>query len=244
MKRVRSRISGVLLKKVGTQRDIRPFLVKYPQGQFRGEARSRLAGLLGEVYATLFIKQIDVNRSWANVEKQLVLRVDVIPDLINSLLAAGVQEQEMFEQIAEARSRLHNLMHAAPQAEGGFKTPEQRQAVMDANNSFGRVLARLDSLLENYPQLRSDEVFRKALDQLAGAENRLNVARVDYNSAAQDYNTARGQTRESGAAERHGFTKEPYFKADERRPAEPKIITVPPVIQTSSRGRVEEPVRY
>jgi len=199
------------------------FLEKYPQGQFDGEARSRLSALLGENYVTLFTKRSSVNKQWSNVEKQLGRRADVIPKLYEALLAAGVQEPEFFGQIAEARSRLLTAMYAAPQGDGEAKTPEQKQAVIDADNGLGKTLRRLDLLLENYPQLRSNERFLKVQDELTGVENRIAVARLDYNSAVQDYHTTRKESRMAEVVERYGFTEEPYFKSEQGQPIELKV---------------------
>jgi len=134
-----------------------------------------------------------------------------------------VQEQEVFGQIADARSRLLNATSAQPQGEGGDKSPEQKQAVIDANNSFGGTIGRLLSLQENYPQLRSQENFLKAQDEVAGTENRIATARNDYNNAAQDYNTSRGNFPMVIAAKIYGFKEEPYFKADEGARQAPRI---------------------
>lgn len=204
------------------------FLAKYPRGRFEGEARSRLGALLGEDYVTLFLKRTNLNRQWSHVERQLGRRAEVIPHLIASLQEAGVQERELIGQIAEARSRLLSATSAAPRGEGSDRTPEQKRAVIEADNSFGRTLGRVDSLLENYPQLRSNERFMKARDQLEGVGNRINVARADYNAAVRDYDAARSRPRMAGPAERHGFTEEPYFKSEQGQPVEPKVNPVPP----------------
>ncbi len=174
-------------------------------------------------YNTLQSKQQNVKAKWANVESSLQRRADLIPNLFEAAKAAGVQEQEVFGQIAEARSRLLNATQAAPQGEGGDKTPEQKQAVIDANNSFGGTIGRLLSLQENYPQLRSNESFLKFQDSLEGTENRIKVARDDYNAAVQDYNTARGQFPMVIAAKMYGFKEEPYFKAEEGARQAPQI---------------------
>ena len=166
-------------------------------------------------YNTLVTKQQNVKRSWADVESRLQRRADLIPNLIATAQSVGVQEQEVFGQIAEARSRLLNATGAAPQGEGGDKTPEQKQAVIDAANSFGGTLGRLLSLQENYPQLRSSEAFMKVQDELSGTENRINVAREDYNRAVQDYNTTRSSFPTVIGAKMYGFKEEPYFKAEE-----------------------------
>jgi LemA protein len=166
-------------------------------------------------YNTLTTKQQAVRAKWAGVESQLQRRADLIPNLVAAAQSAGVQEQEVFGQIAEARSRLLNATGAPPQGEGGDKSPEQKQAIIEANNSFGGTIGRLLSLQENYPVLQSNQNFLKLQDELTGTENRLAVARDDYTASAQDYNTARGQFPMVIAAKMYGFKEEPYFKADE-----------------------------
>ena len=174
-------------------------------------------------YNTLTAKQQNVRRSWSDIETNLQRRADLIPNLVATAQSAGVQEQEVFGQIAEARSRLLNATGAPGQGEGGDKTPEQRQAVIDAANSFGGALGRLLSLQENYPQLRSSELFMKVQDELSGTENRINVARQDYNAAAQDYNTTRATFPTVIGAKLYGFKEEPYFKADPSATQAPRI---------------------
>ena len=148
-------------------------------------------GLSGCSYNDLTAKQQQVKGSWANVESSLQRRADLIPNLVKTAQMAGVQEQEVFGQIADARSKLLNATQAAPQGSDGDKTPEQKQAVIDANNSFGGTIGRLLSLQESYPQLQSIEAFKNVQTELAGTENRINVARTDFNNAVTTYNTAR-----------------------------------------------------
>lgn len=174
-------------------------------------------------YNTLQSKQQNVKGKWANIESQLQRRADLIPNLFEAAKAAGVQEQEVFNNIANARSRLLNATSAAPAGENGDKSPEQKQAVIDANNSFGGTLGRLLSLTENYPTLRSSESFQKFQDSLEGTENRIATARTDYNNAVQDYNTTRGSFPTVIGAKIYGFKEEPYFKADEGSKQAPKI---------------------
>lgn len=174
-------------------------------------------------YNTLTTKQQQVRGRWANVESQLQRRADLIPNLFEAAKAAGIQEQEVFGQIAEARSRLLNATSAPGQGEGGDKTPEQRQAIIDANNSFGGTIGRLLSLSENYPELRSTDAFRQFQTSLEGTENRINTAREDYNTAVTDYNTSRNQFPMVIAAKMYGFKEEPYFKAEEGARQAPRI---------------------
>src|ERR1044072_5315615 len=144
---------------------------------------SVMAGGCG--YNTLQSKQQNVKAKWSGVENQLQRRSDLIPNLFEAAKAAGYQEQEVFGQIAEARSRLINATGAQPQGANGDKSPEQKQTVIDANNSLGAALSRLLVIQENYPKLQSNENFLRFQDELAGTENRIATARNDYNTAVQ-----------------------------------------------------------
>ncbi len=171
-------------------------------------------GLSGCSYNSLTAQQQQVRGSWSNVESGLQRRADLIPNLVKTAQMAGVQEQEVFGQIAEARSKLLNATQAAPQGADGDKTPEQKQAILDANNSFGGTIGRLLSLQESYPQLQSIDAFKNVQTELAGTENRIGVARTDYNNAVTSYNTARNQFPAVITASLFGFKEEPFFKAD------------------------------
>ena len=179
-------------------------------------------GLSGCNYNSLTAGQQGIKGKWANVESQLQRRADLIPNLVETAKMAGIQEQEVFGQIADARSKLLGAGQAAP-AEN--KTPEQRQAMIEASNSFGGTIGRLLSLQESYPQLRSNENFLKLQDELSSTENRLNVARMDYNDAVTAYNTERSQFTGVITASIFGFKEEPFFKAEEGAKTAPKVNT-------------------
>ena len=174
-------------------------------------------------YNTLTTKHENVKAKWANVETQLQRRADLLNNLIETAKLAGVQEQEVFGTIAKARSQLLNATNQPPQGEGGDKTPEQKQAVINAANSFGGTIGRLLVLQEQYPQLKSNENFLKAQDEVVGTENRIATARKDYNEAVQDYNTTRARFPTVISAKLFGFKEEPYFKAEEGATQVPKI---------------------
>ena len=174
-------------------------------------------------YNTLTTKQQDVKAKWANVETQLQRRGDLFNNLVESAKMAGIQEQEVFGQIAAARSRLINATNQAPQGEGGDKSPEQKQAVIDAANSFGGTIGRLLVLNEAYPQLQSNQNFLALQNEIAGTENRVAVSRNDYNTSVQDYNTTRSRFPTVISAKLFGFKEEPYFKADEASKQVPQI---------------------
>lgn len=174
-------------------------------------------------YNTLTTKQQNVKGKWANIETQLQRRSDLINNLVESAKLAGIQEQEVFGRIADARSRLLNATSQTPQGEGGDKSPEQKQAVIDAANSFGGTIGRLLVLQENYPQLESNQNFLKLQDEVAGTENRIATARKDYNDATQDYNTTRARFPTVISAKLFGFKEEPYFRAEEGAQTPPTI---------------------
>jgi LemA protein len=174
-------------------------------------------------YNTLTTKHEAVKSKWANIEVQLQRRADLLNNLIETAKLAGVQEQEVFGTIAKARSQLLNATSQAPQGEGGDKSPEQKQAVINAANSFGGTIGRLLVLQEQYPQLKSNENFLKAQDEVVGTENRIAVARKDYNDTVQDYNTTRARFPTVISAKLFGFKEEPYFKAEEGATQVPKI---------------------
>src|SRR5436190_6419956 len=192
-------------------------------------------GLSGCSYNDLTAKQQNVKGKWANVESSLQRRADLIPNLVKTAQMAGVQEQEVFGQIADARSRLLTATSAAPAGADGDKSPEQKQAVIDANNSFGGTIGRLLSLQESYPQLRSNDAFMKVQDELSGTENRINVARLDFNEAVTSYNTTRNSFPAVLTAGLLGFKEEPYFQADE------KAKTAPNVGDSNSLRRPQNP---
>lgn len=167
-------------------------------------------------YNTLTTKQQTVKARWSDVETQLQRRGDLLNNLAESAKMAAVQEQEVFTKIAEARSRLLNATSQPPQGEGGDRTPEQRQAIIEADNSFGGTIGRLLMLHEAYPELRSNENFLNLQTEVAGTENRISTARLDYNAAAQDYNTTRSRFPTVISAKLFGFREEPYFTATAR----------------------------
>lgn len=176
-------------------------------------------GLSGCSYNELTAKQQNVKGKWANVESSMQRRADLIPNLFEAAKAAGFNEQEVFGKIADARQKLANAQSAAPAGEEGNKSPEQKQEIMQANSDLSRLLV----LFENYPVLRSNEAFLKVQDEVAGSENRIDVARKDFNDAVQDYNTTRNSFPAVLTASMVGFKEEPFFQGDERSKEVPKI---------------------
>src|SRR5919108_6347766 len=125
------------------------------------------AGASGCSYNTFVTQEEAIKAQWAQVENQLQRRNDLIPNLVETTKGVAQQERDVFGQIAESRAKL-----------AGAQTPEQ---TIQAANEQSSALARLLVVVENYPQLRSNETFNRLMDELAGTENRLAVERMRYN---------------------------------------------------------------
>ena len=176
-------------------------------------------GLSGCSYNDLTAKQQQIKGKWANVESTMQSRADRIPNLFEVAKAAGFQEQTVFGQIADARAKLAGAQQEAPTGANGDKSPEQKQAVYDANSALSRLLV----IMENYPVLRSNESFLKVQDEISGIENRINVARLDFNDTVTAYNTTRNSFPAVITAGLLGFKEEPFFQGDERSKEVPKL---------------------
>ena len=192
-------------------------------------------------YNTLQSKQQNVKARWADTETQLQRRADLVPNLVSAAQMAGIQEQEVFGQIAQARSRLLSATGAPPQGEGGDKSPEQKQAVIDAANSFGGTIGRLLSLQEAYPELKSNQLFLNLQYELAGTENRIATARKDYNDTVVDYNTTRGSFPTVLFAKMYGFKEEPLYRAQESAQSAP--APPDPNVLRRDQGGADAPAR-
>src|SRR3954447_21090166 len=155
-------------------------------------------------------KNETVKAAWSQVDIVLQRRADLIPDLVETVKGFALQEQTVFGDIAKARSRLLSA-----------NTPSDKIA---ANQQLDGALGRLLVVVENYPQLKSNENFLRLQDELAGTENRIAVERKRYNDALQDYNTFIGQFPNSIWANMAGFKRnDAYFAASESSRQAPKV---------------------
>src|SRR5712671_1831548 len=155
-------------------------------------------------------KNESVKSAWAQVDIVLQRRADLIPNLVETVKGFASQEQTVFHDIAKARSQLL-----------GATTPADKIA---ANKQLDSALGRLLVVVENYPQLKSNENFLRLQDELAGTENRIAVERKRYNDTLQDYNTYIGLFPNSFWAGMAGFHRnEDYFKASEGSRQAPKV---------------------
>ena len=173
-----------------------------------------LAFVVGSAYFDrrnqMAIKREAVNAAWAQVDVVLQRRADLIPNLVETVKGFAVQEQKVFGDIAAARAALV-----------GAKSPSEKIA---ANGQLDSALSRLLVIVENYPQLKSNENFMRLQDELAGTENRIAVERRRYNEAVQDYNTYISLFPNSLVASIAGFTRnDAYFKTEEGARQAPKV---------------------
>src|SRR5215472_4625438 len=155
-------------------------------------------------------KNETVKSAWSEVDVVLQRRADLIPNLVETVKGFALQEQTVFGDIAKARSAL--LSAGSPQEK------------IAANQQLDGALGRLLVIVENYPQLRSNENFLRLQDELAGTENRIAVERRRYNETLQDYNTYLQQFPHNLVASWTGFQpNEAYFAATEGSRQVPKV---------------------
>jgi LemA protein len=159
---------------------------------------------------TLVTKNEDVKAKWSQVDIALQRRADLIPNLVETVKGYAGQEQAVYGEIAKARSSLLSA-----------NTPTDKIA---ANDQLSGALGRLLVLVENYPQLKSNENFMRLQDELAGTENRIAVERKRYNDSLQDYNTYVQKFPASMFAGFAGFkVNDAYFRAEEGSRQAPKV---------------------
>jgi LemA protein len=151
-----------------------------------------------------------VKAAWSQVDIVLQRRADLIPNLVETVKGFAVQEQTVFGDIANARARLLSA-----------GSPSEKIA---ANQQLDGALGRLLVVVENYPQLKSNENFLRLQDEIAGTENRIAVERKRYNDTLQDYNTYIGMFPNSVWANMAGFHRnDAYFAASEGSRQAPKV---------------------
>ncbi len=160
-------------------------------------------------YNTFVSQEETIKTQWAQVENQLQRRNDLIPNLVETAKGYAQQERDVFGAIADSRAKL-----------AGAQSPEQQMA---AANEQSNALARLLVVVENYPDLKSNQTFARLMDELAGTENRLAVERMRYNEAVQRYNTQRRSFPSNITAGIFGFKEYPLFQAPESAKQVPKV---------------------
>lgn len=152
-------------------------------------------------YNTLINLEQNVDVAASNIETQLQRRMDLIPNLVNTVKGYAAQEKDIFTDIADARSKLS----------GATNVEEQATADAQLSNALSRLLV----VVERYPDLKSSQNFQDLSIQLEGTENRIAISRQDYNTAVTQYNAKRRRFPSNIIASLFGFTEKSLYKANE-----------------------------
>lgn len=172
-----------------------------------------IIGIIALLGFTTYNSLVNLNETteqqYANVESKLQRRYDLIPNLVNSVKGAMKQEQEVFSNIADARSKMA----------GATSVNEKVNASNELEGAIGRLLV----VMENYPQLKSNENVTKLMDELAGTENRISVERDRYNEVVRDYNKKIKRFPSNIFANMFGFESKDYFKANPQAQQAPNV---------------------
>lgn len=163
-------------------------------------------------------KEEGVNAAWSNVETQYQRRSDLIPNLVNTVKGYAAHESQTLASVTEARARATSINLSA-----GELTPERLAQYQQAQAEVRTALGRLIAVAESYPDLKANQNFIELQSQLEGTENRIAVARKDFNDAARKYNVAVRRFPSNLVAALFGFDQKPYFEAAEGTETAPQV---------------------
>jgi len=160
-------------------------------------------------YNSMVQKQESVDAAWSQVDNQFQRRNDLIGNLVETVKGYVKYEQATLVQVVEARAKATQVTVQADQL-----TQENIKKYQDAQGQLGMALSKLMSITENYPDLKGNEAFADLRVEMAGTENRIAVARRDFNDAVRDYNTYIRSFPNNLTSGMFGFDKKGYFQAD------------------------------
>lgn len=160
----------------------------------------------------------NVSNQWANVETQYQRRSDLIPNLVNTVKGYAKHESETLESVMAARSQATQV-----KIDPSNCTPQQLAAYQKAQGDVTTALGKLLAITENYPDLKANQNFLELQSQLEGTENRINVARKDFNDTAKKYNTSLRRFPRNIIASMCGLEKRNYFEAEAGAEKAPKV---------------------
>ncbi len=160
----------------------------------------------------------NVQNKWSTVETSYQRRSDLIPNLVSTVKGYATHERQTLESVMKARSEATQV-----KIDPSNCTPEQLAAYQKAQGNVTSALGKLLMVTERYPDLKANENFLELQSQLEGTENRISVARKDFNDAAKDYNTAIRRFPRNIIASMGGFEKRAYFQAEAGAEKAPKV---------------------
>lgn len=172
---------------------------------------------LAKGYNGLVVAEENVNNAWAQVENQYQRRSDLIPNLVETVKGYAKHESQTLEEVVAARAKATSVTVGENLSEADIKK------FAAAQSEVGSSLSRLLAVVENYPDLKANENFLRLQEQLEGTENRITVARNEYNNQAKAYNTTVRQFPKSIIAGIFGFEKKGYFEAEAGAEKAPKV---------------------
>lgn len=176
-----------------------------------------LAMVLGGVYNGLVASREGVNKASGDLQSAYQRRSDLIPNLVNVVKGSADFEQSTLTDVVEARSKATSVQLP------DNATPEQIKAFQDAQGELSGALSRLLVTVEAYPDIKSTQAFLSLQDQLEGTENRINIARNDFNNVVRPYNQKVQTFPTNLVAGMFGFKVTPYFEADDGADKAPTV---------------------
>jgi len=160
-------------------------------------------------YNTMVAKDENVKSAWSQVKNVYQRRLDLIPNLVNTVKGAANFEQETLTKVIEARAKATQIT-----VDPDKLTPEKLQEFQSAQGELSQALGRLMVVSEQYPQLKANQNFLDLQAQLEGTENRITVERQKFNEITRDFNTYIRQFPKNIVASMFGFSQRPYFESD------------------------------
>ncbi len=169
-------------------------------------------------YNTIVAEEENVNTAWSQVENQYQRRVDLIPNLVETVKGYAAHESETLEGVVSARAKATQVVLDPSNA-----TPEQLAAYQSAQGELSQALGRLLAVTESYPDLKANENFKALQSQLEGTENRITVARNNFNEVARQFNTLIRRFPTNIIANMMNVKTRPYFEAKEGADQAPQV---------------------